>query len=290
MSVVSSDHSGAAGLAGPTWLITGASRGLGRTLASSVLQAGHRVAAAARDPRTLEDLARAHPGRCRPVRLDVTVPAEIDAAVAETLDAFGSLDVLVNNAGMGVEGAVEEVSDTQIEEQLATNLLAPIRLVRAVLPHMRASRRGHIVQISSAVGQAAVPALGLYQAAKWGLEGVSESLALEVAPLGIHVTIVEPGRFRTDFAGSSMARSTPMPWYDTTAGQARRARAASAGRQPGDPRRAAEAILQAVASPRPPLRLALGPDAVELIRTSLESRLRELERWEQLSKSTDFTD
>ncbi|MFV0136390.1 oxidoreductase [Streptomyces sp. HMX87] len=273
-----------------TWLITGASRGLGRALAASALEAGHRVAAAVRDPRTVDDLVRAHPGRCLPVRLDVTVPAEIAAAVADTLDVFCSLDVLVNNAGLGLEGAIEEVSDTQIEEQLATNLLAPVRLVRAVLPHMRAARKGHIVQISSAASQAAVPALGLYQAAKWGLEGVSESLALEVAPLGIHVTIVEPGRFRTDFAGSSMARSTPMPWYDATAGQARRLRAASAGQQPGDPRRAAEALLAAVASPRPPLRLALGPDAVQLIRASLESRLRELEQWEQLSKSTDFTD
>lgn len=270
------------------WLITGASRGIGRALAEAVLAAGHRLVATARDPARLNDLVRRHGDAVRIFALDVTDPAQAAAAVAFTDDAFGGLDVLVNNAGYGDVNSVEDASLEEFRQQIETNLFGTIIMTKAVIPLMRVQGSGHIIQFSSVGGRIGAPGRAAYSAAKWGIEGFSESLAREMALIGVHVTIVEPGGFRTDFAGSSTTLHEGRREYDAVVGATARAQRDYDGRQPGDPARAGTALVQLASLDRPPLRLALGSDALEIIAGADRSRLQQLEQWRGLSVSTDF--
>jgi NAD(P)-dependent dehydrogenase (short-subunit alcohol dehydrogenase family) len=271
------------------WLITGASTGLGRAIAEAVLARGHRVVATARNVSTLKDFAERAPKQVRVTRLDVTDPASVRAAVEYAVAEFGQIDVVVNNAGHGLLGALEELSDEQSRAVLETNVFGVLAVTRAVLPHMRARRRGHFVQMSSVGGVIGNPGHALYATSKFALEGMSEALAAEVAPLGIRVTIVEPGPFRTDFAGRSMNFADPIPDYrDTPAGVLRTRFRDQDGVQPNDPARAAAAIIRAVEDDQAPLRLPLGPEAVTRIREKLRRQLADLERWESISVDTRY--
>ncbi|MGO9496553.1 MAG: oxidoreductase [Solirubrobacteraceae bacterium] len=270
-----------------TWMITGTSSGFGLALAKAALAAGDRVIATARHPETLDELVRQAPDRVAAVRLDVTSPTDITAAVAAGLERFGSIDVLVNNAGYGSVGAVEEIAMPELEQLHATMFLGPLALMQAVLPHMRARRAGVIVQISSMGGQLAPPGFGAYCSAKFALEAMSESLAAEVGPLGIRVLIVEPGAFRTEFGADRMHRSrTIIDDYADTAGPTRTAVDQMDGSQPGDPDLAAAAILGVIDADDPPLRLALGDDAVDAIRAKHDQLRADLDGWEHVSRST----
>ncbi|MEV5747527.1 SDR family oxidoreductase [Actinoallomurus sp. NPDC052308] len=271
------------------WFITGTSTGLGRAIADAALARGDRVVATARDPQSVKDLVERAPELVRAVALDVTDPAQVTAAVGTAIEEFGRIDVLVNNARHGLIGALEELSSEQIDAVLATNVLGVIGVTRAVLPHMRARRRGHIVQMSSVGGAVGNPGHSIYATSKFALEGMSEALAGEVGPLGIRVTIVEPGPFRTDFAGRSMRFADPIDDYrDTPAGALRRRFSDQDGVQPNDPVKAAEAIVKAVDEPDSPLRLPLGPEAVERIRQKLRRQLADLDAWEQVSLDTRY--
>jgi NAD(P)-dependent dehydrogenase (short-subunit alcohol dehydrogenase family) len=272
------------------WLITGSSRGLGRCLAEAVLAQGDRLVATARQPEQLGDLVTRYGDTVRAVALDVTQPEQARAAVSAAVETFGRLDVLVNNAGYGNMAAIEEASEEDWRAQIETDLWGVIHLTRAALPVMRRQRSGHIVQISSTGGRTGTPGLGAYQTAKWGVEGFSEVLAREVAPLGIRVTLVEPGGFRTDWAGSSMTQTPPSADYQGTVGQMMSYLRAHTGHEPGDPAKAVQAILTVVDAEQPPLRLVLGSDAVRLVRQIDRAKLAETDRWEQLSASTDFDD
>ena len=270
-----------------TWMITGTSSGFGLALAKAALAAGDRVIATARHPETLDELVHQAPDRVAAVRLDVTRPTDITAAVATGLERFESIDVLVNNAGYGSVGAVEEIAMPELEQLHATMFLGPLALMKAVLPHMRARRAGVIVQISSMGGQLAPPGFGAYCSAKFALEAMSESLAAEVGPLGIRVLIVEPGAFRTEFGADRMHRSrTIIDDYADTAGPTRTAVDQMDGSQPGDPDRAAAAILGVIDADDPPLRLALGDDAVDAIRAKHDQLRADLDGWEHVSRST----
>jgi NAD(P)-dependent dehydrogenase (short-subunit alcohol dehydrogenase family) len=272
-----------------TWLITGASRGLGRAFAEVALEAGDAVVATARKPEQLDDLVAAHPDRARAVALDVTDRAAVLAAVQATTDFTGRLDVLVNNAGYGLAGGVEEVSEQEVRDQLEVNVLGALWCTQAVLPVMRAQGSGHLFQVSSIGGVAAFLNTGIYHASKWALEGFSESLAQEVAPFGIGVTIVEPGPFRTDWNGDSMTRATPVPAYDEVLGARRAAMDGSQARtQAGDPRRAGEALLQVLASDAPPRRLLLGALAADVAPRTYEQRLQEWAAWDAVARGADF--
>ncbi|MBO9716977.1 MAG: SDR family NAD(P)-dependent oxidoreductase, partial [Pseudoxanthomonas sp.] len=241
------------------WLITGSSRGLGRALAEAVLEAGHRLVATARDPAPLADLSARHGDALRVVALDVTDPDAARNAVQVAVEVFGGLDVLVNNAGYGNVGPVEDTGLDDFRRQIETNLFGTIIMTKAVIPLMRTQRNGHIIQLSSVGGRIGAPGRAPYSAAKWGVEGFSESLALEMALVGVHVTILEPGGFRTDFAGASTSLSEGRAEYDEVVGATARRQRAYDGRQPGDPARAAQAILAVAAMAQPPLRLALAP-------------------------------
>ncbi|HTF53175.1 MAG TPA: oxidoreductase [Pseudonocardia sp.] len=273
------------------WFITGASSGLGRTLAEQVLAAGDRVVATARNVAALEDLTGPGPDDVIRLPLDVTDPEQVRATVAEAIERAGAIDVLVNNAGHGLLGALEELSDEQIQRILGTNVFGVLAVTRAVLPHMRARRRGHIVQLSSVGGVVGNPGHALYATSKFALEGMSEALAGEVKPLGIRVTIVEPGPFRTDFHGRSLEYAEQIEDYrETPAGTLRERFGAQAGVQPNDPVRAAEAIILAVRDESSPLRLPLGPEAVNRIRAKLRGQLADLEAWEKVSLDTRYPD
>jgi len=273
------------------WFITGASTGLGRTLAETVLAHGDRVVATARNVTALDDLTGARPEDVIRLPLDVTDPVQVRATVAEAIERAGAIDVLVNNAGHGLIGALEELSDEQIRRILGTNVFGVLAVTRAVLPHMRARRRGHIVQLSSVGGMVGNPGHALYATSKFALEGMSEALAGEVKPLGIRVTIVEPGPFRTDFHGRSLEYAEPIEDYrDTPAGTLRERFGTQDGTQPNDPVRAAEAIILAVRDESSPLRLPLGPEAVTRIRAKLRGQLADLEAWEKVSLDTRFPD
>jgi NAD(P)-dependent dehydrogenase (short-subunit alcohol dehydrogenase family) len=273
------------------WFITGASSGLGRTLAEQVLASGDRVVATARNVAALEDLTGPGPDDVIRLPLDVTDPEQVRATVAEAVERAGAIDVLVNNAGHGLIGALEELADEQIQRILGTNVFGVLAVTRAVLPHMRARGRGHIVQMSSVGGVVGNPGHALYATSKFALEGMSEALAGEVKPLGIRVTIVEPGPFRTDFHGRSMEFAEQIDDYrDTPAGTTRERFSAAAGDQPNDPVRAAEAIILAVRDETSPLRLPLGAEAVTRIRAKLRGQLADLEAWEKVSLDTRFPD
>lgn len=274
-----------------TWLITGAARGLGRAFAEVALEAGDAVVATVRSAGQLDDLVRIHADRARELVLDVRDRSAVQDAVEQAATVTGGLDVLVNNAGYGLAGAVEEVTEQQVRDQFEVNVFGALWCTQAVLPLMRRQGRGHIFQISSIGGVAAFRNTGIYHASKWALEGVSESLAQEVAPFGIRVTIVEPGPFRTDFNGDSMTRATPMPEYDDILADRRELHSGAHARtQQGDPRRAAEALLQVLDSARPPLRLLLGASAAELAPATLRSRLEEWRQWEAVARGADFPD
>lgn len=276
---------------GRVWLITGASSGFGRSIAEAALAAGDTVVATARRPETLDDLVAAHPDRAAAVELDVTDAARIGAVVDEVVHRYGRIDVLVNNAGRGLIGAVEETTDRELRDLMELHFFGPAGLTRTVLPHMRRQRSGAIVQMSSMGGRFSFPGVGAYSATKFALEGLSQALAQEVAPFGIKVLIVEPGAFRTSFAGSgALQQSATNPAYDGTVGPVRAALPSSDGKQPGDPNKAAAAILTALAAEETPLRLALGSDAADAIAAQLDSAREEFLAWEPVSCSTDFGD
>jgi len=267
-------------------MITGASSGFGRAIADAVLAAGDPVVVTARNPDTLAELAEK--GGVLALALDVTDPAQVREAV-ERVEATGGVDVLVNNAGHGLVGALEELTDAQLRQVLDVNLWGAVAMTRAVLPHMRARRRGHIVQMSSVGGVVANPGHAAYGMSKFALEGVSEALAGEVAPFGIRVTIVEPGPFRTDFAGRSMVVADPIADYAGTPAGALRARFSDQdGTQTGDPARAAAAIVATVRAESAPLRLPLGREAVTRIRAKLVAQLADLDACADLSLSTAY--
>lgn len=271
-----------------TWFISGSSRGLGRAIAEAALVAGDRVVASARDTVPLEPLLERFGDNLRLVALDVTNEAAAQAAIGLAVEAFGGVDVVVNNAGYGELGSVEDASLESFRRQIEVNLIGTIIVTKAAIPVLRRQRRGHIVQFSSVGGRIGAPARAAYSAAKWGIEGFSESLAREMALVGVHVTIVEPGGFRTGFAQAAHATAEGCADYDAVVGAAVRMQRAYDGRQPGDPAKAAIVLLKLVDMDRPPLRIALGSDAVNAIATTDRQRLEELERWRELSVSTDF--
>ncbi|OLT05027.1 short-chain dehydrogenase/reductase [Pseudonocardia sp. CNS-004] len=272
----------------PVWFITGCSTGLGRALAGHVLRRGWRAAVTARDPQTVADLVNAHGDRAIALPLDVTDPEQVSAAVTCAEEVFGRIDVLVNNAGYGYLAAIEEGEDAQVRALFEANVFGAVSVTKALLPGMRARRSGHVVAISSLGGLAAFGATGYYHATKFALEGLSESLAAEVGPLGIGVTIVEPGAFRTNWSGPSMEQSAiRIDDYAETAGRRREATLATYGSQPGDPARAAEAIVAALEADAPPLRLVLGTAALQVARGKLDALQRTFTEWEHLSLSTE---
>lgn len=272
-----------------TWLITGCSTGLGRALAEAVIAAGHNAVVTARDVAKVADLASAAPERVLPAALDVTDPAQVDFAVRQAGDRFGPVDVLVNNAGYGYRAAVEEGDDAEVRALFETHFFGTVAMIKAVLPGMRGRRRGAIVNISS-IGATVTPVgSGYYAAAKAAIEGMSGALRGELAPLGISVTVVEPGAFHTDFAGRSLVQSnTVIDDYAATAGQRRKENDTMHGNQAGDPAKAATAIIAAVESGEPPGFLLLGPDALAIYRHVADARADEIGRWEELTTGTDF--
>jgi NAD(P)-dependent dehydrogenase (short-subunit alcohol dehydrogenase family) len=279
----------AAAVAAPrVWLVTGASSGLGRAITEAAIAAGDVVVAAARRPEALEDLTAAHPDQLEAVRLDVTDAAAVAQVVDDVETRYGRIDVLVNNAGRGQVGAAEETTDGDLRALFELHVFGPAALVRAVLPGMRARRAGAVVQMSSFGGQVAYPGFSAYCASKFALEGYSEALAAEVGPLGIRVLVVEPGAFRTSFSGAGLLESGELPDYAATVGPVRRMIKGIDGTQPGDPARAADAILTALRADTTPLRLPLGDDAVDGIITHLHAVTDELRTWEPLSRSTAF--
>ena len=271
------------------WFITGCSTGFGRELAKLVLDRGYRAVVTARDPRKIQDLTTGHEGRVLVLKLDVTNAAEAADAVKKAETTFGSIDVLVNNAGYGYVGAVEESEEDEIRAIIETNFFGLERMIRAVLPGMRRRRHGGIVNLSSIGGLVGFPGTGYYNATKFAVEGLSEALAKEVAPLGIKVLIVEPGPFRTDWAGRSLKRSSQqIQEYAETAGAFINRIRNDSGKQFGDPVRAGEAIIKAVKSDNSPLHLALGRRALDTARSKLELLRRDLDAWEKTSLSADY--
>ena len=271
------------------WLITGCSKGIGRALAQQALQSGYRVVVTARDTATLADVVKEHPEAVAAVELDVTKPDQVKAAIRAAEDRFGGVDVLVNNAGYGYLAAIEEGDDTDVRALFEANIFGTWNMIKAALPGMRARGRGHIVNISSVGGLTTFPGVGFYHMAKFAVEGLSETLAKEVIPLGLGVTVVEPGAFRTEFRGSSMKQSrVRLPAYEGTAGKSRDGVLAGHGKQQGDPVLGAKAIISALEGERPPLHLVLGADALDLIRQKITDLQRDLDTWETLTRSTRF--
>jgi NAD(P)-dependent dehydrogenase (short-subunit alcohol dehydrogenase family) len=272
-----------------TWFITGASTGFGRILAEEVLKAGGKVIVTARKLDKVADLEEKHPGRAKAFALDVTDAAQIHSVVAQAVTGFGPVDVLVNNAGYGIVGAIEEATEDEFMPVYDTNVFGLIRVTRALLPYMREQRSGHILNLSSIGGLTASPGWGYYQSTKFAVEGLTEALAAEVAPLGIHVTAIEPGPFRTDFLGrSGVEAAKRIPDYDATAGNGRRYMSDQNGKQAGDPVRAVHAMIAVVESPNPPLRLLLGASALQRVRAKLDAWQKEIAAWESTTVGADF--
>lgn len=271
------------------WLVTGSSRGLGRSIASAAAASGARVIATARRPKDLDGLVGKYPGRVRAVALDVTDPQAARTAVEATLTAFGRLDVVVNNAGYANSAPIEEMADDDFRAQVEANLYGVVNVTRAALPVMRNQRSGAFVQVSSIGGRVGgTPGMGAYQTAKFAVEGFSEVPASEVGSLGIKVIIVEPGGFRTEWQGSSMVRHAVGPDYEETVGRINQFREVSQGTQPGDPDRAGAAIVEVVAQDDPPRRLPLGSDALASALAAGAARDAEAKKWARVSRSTDF--
>jgi NAD(P)-dependent dehydrogenase (short-subunit alcohol dehydrogenase family) len=270
------------------WLITGTSRGLGRAFAEATLDAGDNVAATARNLSDLADMKRKYGSSVLPLALDVTNEAQAYAAVESTLKTFGKLDVLVNNAGYGNVAPIEDTTVEEFRTQIETNLFGVIILTKAVLPHFREQRSGHFIQVTSIAGRIGPIGRAPYAAAKWGVEGFSETLAKEVAPFGVKVTILEPGGFRTDFAGSSTKLREGRPEYDATVGKTARFQRDFNGKQPGDPTRAAAALLQLASEENPPIRIVLGSDAYHSAERNDLAKIDLARHWKDLSLSTDY--
>lgn len=272
-----------------TWLITGCSTGLGRSLAKAVLQKGDNVVVTARDTKKLEEFEKEFPRTALIVRLDVTDLPSVTEAVRVAKERFGGIDVLVNNAGYGYRAAVEEGNPEDTNRLFATNFWGPVNLIKAVLPDMRARKSGAVINVSSIAALRAAPGSGYYAASKRALEGMTEGLYLETAPLGIKVMIVEPGAFRTDFAGRSLTQSkTAIADYAGTAGTRRIENDKTHGAQPGDPDKGARLIIEAIEAEDAPLRLLLGSDAVRAADTVLESHKSEYDKWREFSRRSDF--
>jgi NAD(P)-dependent dehydrogenase (short-subunit alcohol dehydrogenase family) len=269
------------------WFITGSSRGLGRSLTEAVLASGHQVVATARKPEQLQDLVAQYPNQVLALPLDVTSKKQIGEAVAAAIQYFGRIDVLVNNAGFGIIGAAEAFTDEQVRSQLEANLYGPIEITRAVLPYMRKQGAGRILQISSIGGRVGTAGLTMYQAAKFGLGGFSEALAREVAPLGIYVTAIEPGGFRTDWAGDSMSYAPQVEGYENTVDQIKYILSNKGFEAMGDPRKAARVMIDLIAHPAPPVHLVLGSEAVAILQQADALRAADLEKWKPVSISTD---
>lgn len=269
------------------WLITGASTGFGREAARRIAEAGGLAIATARNVERLDDLVEMFPDNIVPMRLDVTRPSEIADAVRES-EARGGIDVLFNNAAYGLLGGVEESLEEEIRQEFDVNFCGALRMIRAVLPGMRRRKSGFILNVSSISGVQGFLGSGFYSASKFALEGLSETLALEVAPFGINVMIVEPGPFRTDFSRSIQTTRRPLPEYPHLAER----RVSRAARPPerGDPARALDAIITALDAPQQPQRLVLGTEAYDVVKRALEKRMRELEVWRDLGQATDFVD
>jgi NAD(P)-dependent dehydrogenase (short-subunit alcohol dehydrogenase family) len=273
------------------WFITGVSTGFGRALAESVLAKGHKVIGTVRQEAGRAPFAALAPGKAYAVVLDVTDEAGVHDAVDGIAAQHGTIDVVVNNAGYGLEGAIEEVSLDQVRRQFEVNVFGAVAVMQAVLPHMRKQRSGHIINITSMGGLTAFPGVGIYNGSKFALEGISEALAKEVKPLGTKVTIVAPGSFRTDWAGRSMEHvETSIADYEATAGAFRQSLAQRNGKQGGDPRKAAEAIILAAEAEQPPLHLLLGPDALRTVGEKLGALQTEMLKWALVSASTNFDD
>jgi NAD(P)-dependent dehydrogenase (short-subunit alcohol dehydrogenase family) len=270
-------------------MITGSSRGLGRAIAEAALEHGDRVVATARRPEQLADLVDRYEDRVRAVALDVTDPEAANLAVRAAVEAFGRLDVVVNNAGYANSAPIEEMDADDFRAQVDANFYGVVNVTRAALPVLREQRSGTFVQLSSLGGRVGgTPGLGAYQAAKFAVEGFSEVLGSEVAPFGVKVIIVEPGAFRTDWQGASMERHAVGDDYMESVGAIHAMRDATDGAQPGDPARGAEVIVAVVGDPDPPRRLLLGSDAVAAARAAGERRAEELERWATISASADY--
>jgi NAD(P)-dependent dehydrogenase (short-subunit alcohol dehydrogenase family) len=268
-------------MAQKVWFITGTSRGFGREWAEAALKRGDLVAATARNTDSLTTLVNTYGDAVLPLQLDVTDRAADFAAIKQAHDRFGRLDIIVNNAGYGLFGTVENLSEEQARAQIETNFFGALWVTQAALPYLREQKSGHILQVSSIGGIAAFPILGLYHASKWALEGMSEALAQEVASFGIHVTLIEPGGFSTDWSGSSSVQVQPGPEYAFLVEGLKARRAQSPG---GDPAATQKAILTLVDTPNPPLRLFLGTSPLAIARSLYEQRLKTWEQWSEVSK------
>jgi NAD(P)-dependent dehydrogenase (short-subunit alcohol dehydrogenase family) len=271
------------------WFITGTSTGFGRLLAEELLHRGEHVAATARDLAKVSDLAEKYPGQARAYELDVTNPKQIEAVSRQAIAHFGHIDVLVNNAGYGVNGAIEEVSEDEFEPMFQTNIYGLIRTTRAFLPHFRQRRAGHILNLSSIGGLIGGPGWGFYNTTKFAVEGFTEALAGEMKPLGVHVTAIEPGPFRTDFLGrSGKLAKNEIPDYAQSAGGARNYLLTQSGQQPGDPQKAVEAIIAVVDSSNPPVHLILGKIAYTRFTAKLDQWRKDMDAWKDLTLGADF--
>lgn len=274
-----------------TWLITGCSSGLGKSFARAVLEAGFNAVVTARNPKALDELLSKYPDRAVAAALDVTDKAQVESVVKLAEQRFGAIDVLLNNAGYGYRGAVEEGDDEEVADLFATNFFGTVAMSKAVLPGMRARRSGTIVNLSSIAGRLAAPGSGYYSASKFAVEGMSDALRKELAPLGIRAIVVEPGAFRTDFAGRSLHQAKAnIEDYASTAGPRRKENDTTDGTQQGDPDKGARVLIDVVGRSNPPFRLLLGSDALKNARAELDAQRAELEAWNDMSASTDFPD
>jgi len=275
----------------PVWFITGCSTGFGRELGQLALRRGWRAVVTARDVARVQDLTKGHEDRALALSLDVTKTDQIQAAVKQAEERFGAVDVLVNNAGYGYQSSIEEGIDAEVRAQFDANVFGLAAMIRAVLPGMRARRRGHIINLSSQAGFIGFEGSGYYAATKHAVEGLSDSLSREVAPLGIKVTCVEPGPFRTDWAGRSLKQTRPsIADYQNTVGARLELTANYSGKQPGDPVRAAESIIRIVEADNPPKHLVLGSIALDGVRNKLKETLAEVEAWADMSRNADYPD
>jgi NAD(P)-dependent dehydrogenase (short-subunit alcohol dehydrogenase family) len=271
------------GVSEKVWFITGTSRGFGREWAIAALERGDKVAATARNTSSLDDLVERYGEALLPIRLDVTDRDADFAAVKQAHDHFGRLDIVVNNAGYGQFGFIEELSEQEARDQIETNVFGALWITQAALPYLREQRSGHIIQVSSIGGITAFPNVGIYHASKWALEGFSQSLAQEVAPFGVHVTLIEPGGFDTDWAGSSAKHAARLPAYDEVHAAADAERGQRAPYQ-GDPGASAPALLKVVDAEEPPLRVFFGALPFQLAKADYENRLRNWEQWQPVAE------
>jgi NAD(P)-dependent dehydrogenase (short-subunit alcohol dehydrogenase family) len=272
-----------------TWFVTGASTGLGEALASLLLAKGDRVAATFRQPAQVAEFTSKQPGQSLGVLADMSNAAQIAAAVQQAIDTFGRLDVVVNNAGYGSLGSIEEITEEETQRQFDVNVFGPLRVIRAALPHLRAQKSGHILNVTSVGGLVGLAHAGIYNGSKFALEGLGESLAAQLKPLGIHVTNVEPGPFRTKWAGPSATYTeSKIADYAPSVGEGLKASLSRDGNQAGDPVRAAEAMYQLVRLPSPPVHLLLGGFAYKMVRDKLQAVLKEIDDFAYLGEPTDF--